>query len=163
MAAYQLACLQLLRSKCGWSNEVPGVNEDFDILEAMLKGTVPTAAAHLTGAILNRHGRSANPMQIEAETFNRAAETYYRRDLCDLHLAGGLETLVDDCQRLDACGDAAIGVLKEQLTGKGPSVLFIRETGNRVLAGEATDREIQTLILLILLIIHRELQISGEK
>ena len=162
VAAYQLACLQLLRGQCGWSNEVPGVNEDFAILEAMLKGTVPTAAAHLTGAILNRHGRPANPMQIDAETFNRAAETYYRRDLCDLHLANGLETLVDDGQRLDACTDAAIGTLKEQLTGKGSAALFIRETGSRLLAGVATNREIQVLILLILLVIHRELQAGGE-
>jgi len=163
VAAYQLACLQLLRQKCGWVGEVRGVNEDFDILEAMLKGTVPTAAAQLTGAILNRHGRVMHPMQMEAETFNQAAETYYRRDLCSLHLVNGLETLVDDGQRLDACSDAAIGALKGQLTGKGPAALFIRETGNRVLAGEASDREIQILILLILLIIHRELQTSGAR
>ena len=163
IAAYQLACLELLRGKCKWSGEFQGVGEELNILEAMLKGTAPTAAAQLTGAILNRHGRSAHPMQIEAETFNRAAESYYRRDLCDLHLANGLKTLLDDSQRLDACSDPAIGALKERLSGKGPAALFIRETGNRVLAGEATDREIQILILLILLIIHRELQTDGKE
>jgi hypothetical protein len=129
----------------------------------MLKGTVPTAAARLTGALLNRHGRVANPMQIKAETFNRAAETYYRGDLCNQHLQNGLETLVDDGLRLDSCSDPAVGALKEQLTGKAPAALFIRETGCRVVAGEATDREIHILILLVLLIIHRELRTGDEE
>jgi hypothetical protein len=96
-------------------------------------------------------------MRIKAGDFNRAAETYYRTDLCRLHLTNGLDTLIDDGRKLDACGDQSIQALKEQLTGSAPAALFIREAGSRLLAGEATDREIHVLILLTLLIIHREL------
>jgi hypothetical protein len=158
VAAYQLACLEVLQGEC-WTatggNE--GAREIFASLEAMLRGTKPTAAAQLTGAILDKHGRGSDPMRIKAGDFNRAAETYYRTDLCRLHLTNGLDTLIDDGRKLDACTDAGIGALKEQLTGSAPAALFIREAGSRLLAGEATDREIHVLILLTLLIIHREL------
>ena len=101
-------------------------------------------------------------MRIKAEPFNRAAEDYYRFDLCRLHLENGLETLIDDGRRLDADNDSTVGALKERLTGSAPATLFIREAGSRLLAGEATDREIHVLILLTLLIIHRELRAGGE-
>ena len=58
--------------------------------------------------------------------------------------------------------DPTVGALKERLTGSAPAALFIREAGSRLLAGEATDREIHVLILLTLLIIHRELRAGGE-
>ncbi len=163
VAAYQQACLDLLKRECGGIGETKGVNETFDTLEAMLKGTLPTAAQRLTGAILNRHGRAIDPMQVEAGTFNRAVETYYRKDLCSLHLADGLETLVQDGCRLDHCRDPEVVALKHRLTGGAPAALFIRETGSRVLAGEATDQEIHALILLTLLIVHGERQTSGEE
>ncbi len=163
IVAYQQACLELLRRHCGGIKEFPGASEEIDRLDAMLNGSEPTAAARLTQAILNRHGRAFDPMHVEAATFNQAAETYYRTDLCTLHLSNGLETLIADGQRLDVCTDPAVGALKGQLTGKAPAALFIRETGSRVKAGEASSREIQVLILLILLIVHLELQGNGEK
>ncbi len=157
VAAYQLACLELLRQECvPEGNE--GATDIFDSLEAMLRGTKPTAAAQLTGAILDKHGRGSDPMRVKAGDFNRAAETYYRTDLCRLHMNNGLETLIDDGRKLDACADADIGALKERLTGSASASLFIRETGSRLLAGEATGREIHILILLTLLVIHRELR-----
>ncbi len=154
VAAYQKACLQLLRSSCSAIPSLQGADDELDTIEAILNGTLPSAAAQLTSAILGSHGRAADPMQVEAQAFNRAAERYYRTDLCRLHLANGLATLVDDGLQLDRCTDPTIGALKEHLTGKGPATLFIRETGSRVLAGEASGREIHILILLILLIIH---------
>ena len=163
VGAYQLACLAVLRQEWGTTDSGKEAKGIFDSLEAMLRGTKSTATAQLTGAILDKHGWSPDPMRIKAGDFNRAAETYYRTDLCRLHLNDGLETLIDDGRKLDACVDADIGALKERLAGSGPAALFIRETGNRLLAGEATDREIHVLILLTLLIIHRELgDISGD-
>ena len=157
VAAYQLACLDLLRQECvPEGNE--GATDIFDSLEAMLRGTKPTAAAQLTRAILDKHGRGSDPMRVKAGDFNRAAETYYRTDLCRLHMNNGLDTLIDDGRKLDACADTDIGALKERLTGSASASLFIRETGSRLLAGEATGREIHILILLILLVIHRELR-----
>jgi hypothetical protein len=156
VAAYQLACLEVLRRECGTIPGNEGAADIFDRLEAMLRGAKPTAAAQLTGAILDKHGRGSDPMRLKAGDFNRAAETYYRTDLCRLHVTDGLETLIDDGKRIDACADPAIGALKERLTGSAPAALFIREAGSRLLAGEATDREIHVLILLTLLIVHRE-------
>ncbi len=162
VAAYQRACLTLLQQECATGEARGDAQTVFDQLEAMLAGAKPTAAALLTGAILDKHGRSRDPMRIKAETFNRAAEDYYRFDLCRLHLENGLETLTDDGRRLDADNDSTVGALKERLTGSAPATLFIREAGSRLLAGETTDREIHVLILLTLLIIHRELRAGGE-
>jgi hypothetical protein len=161
--AYQLACMEVLRQECGTTGGNEGVTEILDSLEAMLRGVKPTAAAQLTRAILDKHGQGSDPMRIKAGDFNRAAETYYRTDLCRLHLTNGLETLIEDGGKLDACSDAGIRALKEQLTGSASASLFIREAGSRLLAGEATGREIHVLILLTLLIVQRELgEVSGN-
>ena len=53
-------------------------------------------------------------------------------------------------------GHAATGALKRQLIGSTPSALFIRETGCRLLAGEATGKEIHRLILLFLVFFHQQ-------
>jgi len=156
VAAYQQACLELLRRECGPDNGRQEAGAIFEALAAMLAGTAPTAAARLTGAILNRHGRGGDPMRIGAADFNRAAESYYRTGLCRLPLHNGLEALIADGLHLDACTDPAIGALKERLLGSAPAALFIRETGHRVLAGTASGQEIHVLLLLTLLIVHRE-------
>lgn len=96
-------------------------------------------------------------MRIKAEEFNRMAERYYREELCRRHLDNGLDTLVDDALRLDGCSNNEISALKERLIGSTPAALFIRETGCRLLAEEATDHEIHILLLLTLTIIRREL------
>jgi len=51
-----------------------------------------------------------------------------------------------------------MGALKEQLIGSAPAALFIRETGCRLLAGEATDREIHMLIVLCLVLLQQQTQ-----
>lgn len=157
VAAYQQACLDLLRRECGFGGK-EAVTTVFDPLDAMLHGNTPTAAVRLTNAILGGHGWGADPMRVGAAEFNRAAEAYYRTDLCRLHLRNGLDTLIEDCQRLDACADPAIGAIKEQVLGNGPAALFVHEAGHRLLADQASGQEIHALLLLTLLIIHRERQ-----
>jgi hypothetical protein len=130
----------------------------LDPLEAMLKGTAPTAAVRLTTEILARMGRGANPMHTRAADFNQAAEIYYRTELCQMHLQNGLDTLIEDGRRLDACTDPSVGLIREQLTGTVPAALFIGQTGSRVLAGKAAIDEIHRLLMLVLLIIHCERQ-----
>lgn len=161
VAAYQQACLELLRRECG-SQGQDLVTEVLDPLDAMLQGRTPTAAAQLTHRILDRHGRSTDPMRLGAEEFNSAAETYYRTTLCRQHLENGLETLIEDGRLLDACTDPTLAGVKEQILGSGPAVLFIRETGHRVLAGQASNREIQVLLQLILLIVARKREESNH-
>ena len=155
LAAYQRACLEMLRREEGAGNQVSGCATLFDNLEAMLNGAQTSAASRLSAAIVAKVGRGSDPMRINSEVFNRSAERYYREDLCRLHLENGLTTLLEDAQELDACQDSEIGSIKEQLIGSAPAALFIRETGCRLLAGEATDREIHALILVSLLIVHQ--------
>lgn len=162
LAAYQRACLNLLRREEGAGCQGTDCTDLFDNLESMLNGGQPTAAGRLSAAIVAKLGRGSDPMRINSELFNRSAERYYREDLCRLHLENGLATLLDDAQALDDCQDSEIGTIKEQLIGSAPAALFIRETGCRLLAGEATDREIHALILVGLLIVHRAMRGSDS-
>ena len=161
VAAYQQACLELLQKECVMQEKQTMAAMILDPLEAMLKGTTPTAATRLTTEILARMGRSTNPMHTKAADFNRAAEIYYRTDLCRTHLKNGLDTLIEDGRRLDAGTDPSVGHIREQLTGTIPAALFIGQTGSRVLSGTAAMDEIHRLLLLILLIVHCELQATG--
>ncbi|MDD2463338.1 MAG: hypothetical protein PHI97_05020 [Desulfobulbus sp.] len=156
--AYQQACLKILRNEEGCGRHGPDCTSLLDSLDAMLKREELSAAARLTGAILGKNGRGTDPMRIKSDEFNRMAERYYRGDLCRLHLDNGLDTLVEDGLRFDAACDAKAGALKQQLIGPTPTALFIRETGCRLLAGEASDREIHMLIMLCLVLFYQQLQ-----
>ncbi|MGD9948732.1 MAG: hypothetical protein AB7U29_09660 [Desulfobulbus sp.] len=157
ISAYQRACLEILKNEEGAGQHTSDCTSLFDYLDGMLKGERLSAAQSLTEAILGKHGRATDPMRIKSDDFNRMAEHYYRNDLCRLHLGNGLDTLVEDGLRFDAINDAKTGALKEQLIGSTPSALFIRETGCRLLAGEATDREIHMLIVLCLVLFQQQM------
>nr|WP_321465794.1 hypothetical protein [uncultured Desulfobulbus sp.] len=156
--AYQRACLEILRAEEGNGGHGADSTAVFDWLEGMFKGERLSAAETLTRAILGKHGRTTDPMRIKSEDFNRMAERYYRDDLCRLHLDNGLDTLVEDGLSFDKSKDPAMGALKEQLIGSAPAALFIRETGCRLMAGEATDREIHMLIVLCLVLLQQQSQ-----
>ena len=158
---YRRACLTVLAQeteRAGWTG---CFREELEAMAAMLEGREPTVADRLVAGILGRQGRTADPMRVEAAAFNEAAEAYYREELCRAHLADGLATLIEDGRDLDASMDAELGRLREQLTGRAPAALFLREAGSRMLAGEAADREILILILLILLIVERQWRAAG--
>lgn len=158
VAAYHQACLALLRQECA-----PDGQEAASILgriDAMLQGAEPTASTRLSSAILKTMGRETDPMRVDTQAFNSAAEAYYRTELCHQHLQDGLDTLIEDGVRLEECAAQTIGNLKERLLGSVPAPLFIREAGHRALNGSASTREIHLLILLALLIVHREQQRS---
>jgi hypothetical protein len=158
VTAYHRACLALLRQECAMDGQE--AVSLLDRVDAMLEGTEPTAAARLTGDILTTLGRETDPMRVGTQAFNRAAEAYYRTDLCHRHLHDGVETLIADGVRLEGCTDQAVGALKERLLGSVPAPLFIREAGHRVVNGSASAREIHLLILLALLTVHLEQQLG---
>ena len=152
--SYRRACLALLRAEIGITGWGAAADEPLDRLEAILGGSLPTAAERLTAAILGARGRSSDPMRTEARAFNQAAEHYYRTTLCHRHMEDGLATLQSDASELDWCSDPAVAGARDQLTGGVPVALFVRATGRRVLAGEATVEELQTFILLTALIVR---------
>jgi hypothetical protein len=156
VSGYQQACLEILRNEEGSRHHPGDCTALFDCLNAMLRGKRLSAAERLTEALLGTHGRISDPMRINSNDFNRMAEQYYRGDLCRLHMDNGLDTLVEDGIRFDACAETETGALKEQLIGSTPMALFLRETGCRLRAGEATDREIHLLIVLYLILFHQQ-------
>ena len=157
IASYRRACLALLRGEISITGWGTAADEPLDRLGAILGGGAPTAAERLSTAILDARGRPVNPMRTEARVFNQAAEHFYRTTLCGRHMADGLATLADDGAELDRCSDPAISGARDQLTGGVPVALFVRMTGRRVLAGEATVEELHAFILLCVLIVRMRL------
>ena len=155
--AYQQACLDILRSEEQGLCPQTELNSLLDPLEAMIQGKHPSAADQLTAKILSKSGSATEPMHLKSREFNKMAEQYYRDDLCHLHMDNGLDTLVEDGLHFDGQHNPQATALKEQLIGPAPTALFIRETGCRLLAGEATGKEIHMLIVLCLALYHQEI------
>ena len=131
------------------------MREELEWLEHSLAGSKSGAAGQLTRALLNHQGiRSDDPLRVPAKAFNQAAEQYYRHGLRHRHTIDGLQTLMADGRELENAADPMVNACCRQLLGAMPPGLFIRETGQRVLAEEATADELQTFILLVVLIIH---------
>ena len=160
--AYRRACLTMLVQEAQRAGLAGCFRDELAAMTAMLTGSAPTATDRLTTGILGRLGRGTDPMRVEAAAFNEAAEAYYREELRLAHLADGLETLVEDGRALDASLDAELGSSREQLIGRAPAALFLREAGSRMLAGEAADREILILILLTLVIVEQHWRSTGQ-
>jgi hypothetical protein len=156
--AYQRACLEILRSEEGAGRHSADCTSIFDSLEAMLKGEQLSAAECLTRGIVGTHKRTSDPMGINSDEFNRMAERYYRNDLCRLHMDNGLDSVVEDGMLFDRSEDAQSGALRQQVIGSTSAALFIRETGCRLLAGEATDQEILRLIILCLVLFEEQMR-----
>ena len=155
VGAYRRACLTLLTQESAPFVQTSGVREELEWLEHSLAGSKSGAAGQLTRALLNHQGiRSEDPLRVPAKAFNQAAEQYYRHGLRHRHTIDGLQTLIADGRELENATDPMVNACCRQLLGAMPPGLFIRETGRRVLAEEATADELQTFILLVVLIIH---------
>ena len=153
--AYRHACLTLLAQESAPFVPASGVREELERLEQRMAGSMPGAAGQLTSALLNQQGERGNdPLRVPAKAFNQAAEHYYRHALRHRHTADGLQTLIADGRALERATGPVVNALCRQLLGAMPPNLFIREAGRRVLAEEATADELQTFILLVVLIIH---------
>ena len=97
-----------------------------DLIEAMrLRGVIRdlenrldhpaecSAAGRLTRGILDVAGERA-PLDADAHTFNRAAETYYRGTLRQQHLRQAFEILTGECRRIETEDSQSLGAILDQ-------------------------------------------------
>jgi hypothetical protein len=153
---YQKACLQTISEEGGWLMESVGVKEELAQMRSILLGKKKTAAERLTKNILKSHGTGGKAMDLDAPRFNQAAERYYRTTLFTHHMEEGLRVLAKDGRRFDREGGQVTGRMAGIVTGGCSTVAYIEEFGGKVISGQATETEIQRLILLSLLIIEQK-------
>jgi hypothetical protein len=116
--------------------------------------------AKLTKGILDKTG-AANPMAISGVEFNSLAEKFYREDLKTHQTAEGFQMLRKDLAKLDSWESWRSGIYNKALWGilKGVGAEeYLRSRKKEVINGEASVEELKTLIHLMLLTIHQNMQ-----
>jgi len=162
---YRLALLRTLLEDGADLIEMFGLRETIADLKARLDDPANrSAAGKLTRGILEDTGLRS-PMRMKAEEFNLQAERYYRDALRRRHTAEAFEFLIDDLRALEkrsAQADGAVRkALRDCLKGRGAAEMAER-LRSRVVADEATEDELRSLINLTLLSVHLDLKASEK-
>jgi len=115
--------------------------------------------ARLTRGILETLGVTS-AMDVDAATFNQAAERYYRDDLRQSWMEEGLTTLREDLhgmmRRAQKGGDQTLLWSLARLTGGWGIEAFVTEAAQDVRVGKASVETLRALIGLILLNVNEE-------
>ena len=114
------------------------------------------ASGKLTSGILNQ-ANAKSPMNLQADTFNLAAEKYYRTVLRKQHIKESFDILREDIIKLD---QAVSGVSHEMrsllhniLQEKNPAS-FMETAQSEVMQEKTTPQTLEKLVYLILAYIH---------
>lgn len=154
---YREALQQLLREEAAALAEGGGALND--LRERLAAPAERGAAGRLTRAVLEELGVQT-PMDVDAQTFNLAAERVYRERLRRDYLAEGFATAADGLVRMarQAQADADHGTLASlaALTGGREIGGFLATAGPAVCAGAAGVETLRTLIGLLLLRVDHE-------
>jgi hypothetical protein len=114
----------------------------------------------LTKGILDKVG-TGNPLAISAYEFNSTAEEFYREDLKRRHIAEGFQMLRLDFAKIDSWQSWRSGkynkTLWKILKGRGAEE-YLRINKKDVLNGDASVTVLKTLLHLMLLTIHQNME-----
>ncbi|WP_462324204.1 hypothetical protein [Desulfoplanes sp.] len=98
-AAYRRSVLEMISTQGQDLVELMGLEHSLKDLQTRIDPrTTTSAAARLTDAVLDRAG-AKTPLRVKAETFNAAAEAYYREDLRITYVREGFHDLHDDLKK----------------------------------------------------------------
>jgi hypothetical protein len=98
-AAYRRSVLEMISTQGQDLVELMGLEHNMKDLQTRIEpGTTTSAAARLTDAILDRAG-AKTPLGVKADTFNTAAEAYYRDDLRIAYIKEGFQDLQEDLKK----------------------------------------------------------------
>jgi signal transduction histidine kinase len=154
---YRRALLDIIRNDAADIIEMLGMRETIrDLGYRINEPDHFSAAGKLTRGILNQaHAKS--PMNLQADTFNLAAEKYYRTVLREQHIREAFDILREDIVKLD---QAVSGISHEMrnllhsiLQGKNPAS-FMETAQSEVILGTTEPQTLEKLVYLILAYTH---------
>ena len=154
---YRRALLKFIRDDAADIIEMLGMRETIRDLECRIDEPDHYAASgKLTRGILNQ-ATAQSPMALPADTFNQAAEKYYRTALRNQHIIESFNLLYEDIIKLD---QASSGISQEMrsllhsiLQEKNlPS--FLKTVQSEVMQEKAAPETLEKLIYLILAYIY---------
>ncbi len=131
-----------------------------DLKDRIEPGSSASALSRLLRGILDEAG-VRTPLRASAETFNTAAERYYRQTLQRAFFAEALDVFARDLR--EAAARAAAGqeddlaAIRFALNGEDP-VAFFESVRNRVQAGQASQSVLHKLIILALAVVRHHVE-----
>lgn len=156
---YRRALLSLLREDAGDLIEMMGLAETLQKLEdRLLCPQFNSAEGRLIGDILQDTG-VRHPLQMEARSFNQAAESYYRHRLRRKHYDQALTGLAADMAELDksAMTDGKLRSILHALLPENTSAgSFFQRHQKSLLEGAVDGKNLQILLQLTTLSISRD-------
>lgn len=101
-----------------------------------------------------------DPVSVDADTFNRNAEEYFREGLFNKHISEAIEFMDDDIRRLEMWAGYRDSAMQASLSGitegKCSIGAFYEETRDRVFSGKADADQIMKLIHIVLVSIQAD-------
>ena len=163
---YRRALVAVLERDAGGLIEGLGLTDTIrDLKRRIEPAGKGSALASLLEGILGEAGASA-PLRVSAETFNAAAERYYRDTLLKRFVGESLELLARDLKdlgdRAAAGGGEDADALQTVLNGEDP-VSFLAAVRGNVLEGKASQSVVVKLVGLMLLVIRHHCERNGGR
>ena len=154
---YRRALLGIIRDDAADLIEMLGMRETIGDLECRINEPDHFAASgKLTRGILNQVN-AKSPMALPAETFNQAAEKYYRTTLRHQHISESFHLLCEDIVKLDR----ASSVISEEMRSILHDILqeknlplFLEAAQTEIIQEKASPSTLEKLVYLILVYIH---------
>jgi len=162
---YRRALLMTLREDAADLIEMLGMRASIDELETRLDDPkLNSTSSRLTRGILDTAG-ARSPLDLSADTFNQAAEKYYREDLRNRHIREAFGLLREDMEGLEDVSDDSKrdiqrmlnGILKERTAGE-----FLADAEQEVIRETASPATLAKMIQLVLVQIHDQTQCNRK-
>ncbi|HVN71195.1 MAG TPA: hypothetical protein VMU10_04155 [Desulfomonilia bacterium] len=151
---YRKALLEIIKVDASDLIESMGLEDVLEDLEnRLIHPGMCSAASRITNGILAGK-RKLSPMDVDADEFNKAAETFYRSTLRRRHMIEGLAVLREECRALDK-GDDVRQCLKVMLDSHTPED-FISSVSDGLMNEGLGEEELRSLIKLILLTVEMD-------
>ncbi len=156
---YRRALLEIIRHDAADLIEMLDLQESMDDLEQRInEPAVFSAVGKITSGILDRT-HAQKPMSLNHDTFNHAAEKYYRTELRKKHLWESFVMFKKDVVCLDkATGFTGFEIKKLMRIHLQNSDLhtFLESTKNEIMQDNMTQEVLEKMIYLILAYIHHK-------
>ncbi|MGB5217614.1 MAG: hypothetical protein WBN66_04895, partial [Smithella sp.] len=156
---YRRALLEIIRHDAADLIEMLGLQETMNDLEQRInEPTVFSACGKITSGILD-HFNAWKPMSLSHDTFNHAAEKYYRTELRKKHIQESFDLLKNDIVCLDKTRDFnAYEIKKIMRNHLNNSNLdsFLESTQNEIMLDKVTQEVLEKMIYLILAFVHHK-------
>ncbi len=153
---FQLALVDLLERDAADLIEELDLKQTIDSLRRRLLDTCHRASDRLIQATRAQLHDRRSPKKIASETFNAAAERYYRTDLRKLHLREGLVVLEEDCRRLERLDAPLLRSLMQGNQPTGSVADYVGKIGREVVEETVSADDLRRLITLVVAVIHHE-------